>query len=126
MVTAAATSVVSHQERTITGYGAASAGKQCAASLIDVCCVALGTVVAMVLSRNPVVCRMGGCAWRNPGQGGAWCAHGARGMPTRSPQRNTACGTQQSLRQISGASGLFNGVRHRIADYDMFADVLAL
>lgn len=58
MVTAAATSVVSHQERTITGYGAASAGKQCAASLIDVCCVALGTVVAMVLSRNPVVCVM--------------------------------------------------------------------
>lgn len=58
MVAAAATSVVSHQERTITGYGAASAGKQCAASLIDVCCVALGTVVAMVLSRNPVVCVM--------------------------------------------------------------------
>ena len=58
MVAAAATSVVSHQERTITGYGAASAGKQCAASLIDVCCVALGTVVAMVLSRNPAVCVM--------------------------------------------------------------------
>ena len=58
MVAAAATSVVSHQERTITGYGAASAGKQCAASLSDVCCVALGTVVAMVVSRNPVVCVM--------------------------------------------------------------------
>lgn len=58
MVAAAATSVVSHQERTITGYDAASAGKQCAASLIDVCCVALGTVVAMVLSRNPAVCVM--------------------------------------------------------------------
>ena len=58
MVAAAATSVVSHQERTITGYGVASAGKQCAASLIDVCCVVLGTVVAMMLSRNPVVCVM--------------------------------------------------------------------
>ena len=51
MVTAAATSVVSHQGTYPSpGYGVASAGKQCAASLIDVCCVALGTVVAMVLS----------------------------------------------------------------------------
>ena len=58
MVAAAATSVVSRKERTITGYRAASAGKQCVASLIDVCCVALGTVVAMVLSHNLVVCVM--------------------------------------------------------------------
>ena len=49
-----------------------------------------------------------------------------RGMPTRSPQRNTACRDSAEPSSNIGASGLFNGVRHRIADYDMFADVLAL